>query len=426
VNFRWSKRSQLATSIFAESLCCAFADRFAQIGALFWTLTNMIETTHKVAAKHDDIAMNNHVAKRIPEKVEERYWQAAAERDRRADGTFVIAVRTTRIYCRPSCPARRPLRRNVVFFRTQQEAEAQGFRACLRCRPNELAAAVALVRQAAKLLAAGSEDALRLAEIAAELRTSPATLRRAFAQVTGLTPRELAAALRVERFKAMLRAGRSITDALYETGYGSASRVYERSNAQLGMTPAAYRKGGIGMKITYTIAKSPLGKVLVGATEKGVSAVYLGNDNAKMIAALREEYPRAELAAANEAYGRWVQEIVGRIEGRQPQVEVPLDLQATAFQRRVWQELQKIPRGATRTYAQVARAMGSPRAVRAVARACATNPVSIVVPCHRVIREDGKLAGYRWGLGRKKELLAVERGGAGGGGEALKGVATKA
>src|SRR5208282_4304877 len=262
---------------------------------------------------------------------------------------------------------------------------------------------------AAGVLGAGNEERLRLAGVARELRTSPATLRRAFAQVTGLSPRELAAAMRVDRFKAMLRGGRSITDALYETGYGSASRVYERSNAQLGMTPAAYRKGGLGMKITYTIAKSPLGKVLVGATEKGVSAVYLGDDNGKLIAALREEYPRAEIAEAGKSYGRWVQEIVGRIEGRHPQLEVPLDLQATAFQRRVWQELQKIPRGTTRTYSQVARAVGNPKAVRAVARACAMNPVSIVVPCHRVIREDGKLAGYRWGLERKEELLAQER-----------------
>jgi AraC family transcriptional regulator of adaptative response/methylated-DNA-[protein]-cysteine methyltransferase len=281
--------------------------------------------------------------------------------------------------------------------------------ACLRCRPNELAGSVALVQDAARLLAADSEDPVRLSGIAKKLRTSSTTLRRAFAQVTGLTPRDLAEALRIGRFKSMLRAGHSITEAMYETGYGSTSRVYERSNAQLGMTPAAYRKGGLGMKITYTIAKSPLGKVLVGSTEKGVSAVYLGDDDAKLIAALREEYPRAEIASSGKLYGRWVQEIVGRIEGRQTQLEVPLDLQATAFQRRVWQELQKIPRGATRTYSQVARAVGNPRAVRAVARACAMNPVSIVVPCHRVIREDGKLAGYRWGLERKEELLAQEQ-----------------
>jgi AraC family transcriptional regulator, regulatory protein of adaptative response / methylated-DNA-[protein]-cysteine methyltransferase len=352
---------------------------------------------------------NHNMGNPIPRRTEQRYWQAATTRDRRADGTFVLAVRSTRIYCRPSCPARRPLRRNVIFFRTQQEAETHGFRACLRCRPNELAGSVALVQDAARLLAADSEDPVRLSGIAKKLRTSSTTLRRAFAQVTGLTPRDLAEALRIGRFKSMLRAGHSITEAMYETGYGSTSRVYERSNAQLGMTPAAYRKGGLGMKITYTIAKSPLGKVLVGSTEKGVSAVYLGDDDAKLIAALREEYPRAEIASSGKLYGRWVQEIVGRIEGRQTHLEVPLDLQATAFQRRVWQELQKIPRGATRTYSQVARAVGNPRAVRAVARACAMNPVSIVVPCHRVIREDGKLAGYRWGLERKEELLAQER-----------------
>jgi AraC family transcriptional regulator, regulatory protein of adaptative response / methylated-DNA-[protein]-cysteine methyltransferase len=339
----------------------------------------------------------------------ERYWEATVARDRRADGTFVLAVRSTNIYCRPSCPARRPLRRNVVFYKTQQEAEKNGFRACLRCRPNELAVAVALVQRAASLMAATGEEEPRLTAVARALQTSPGTLRRAFVQVTGLKPRELAEALRLERFKGMLRAGRSITDALYETGYGSSSRVYERSNAQLGMTPATYRKGGLGMKIGYSIAESPLGKVLVGATDRGVSAVYLGDSEKKLIGELRSEYPKAEIAPAEEAYGRWVGEIVRRVEGRAASVEVPLDLQATAFQRRVWQELQKIPRGVTRTYTQVAKAMGKPRAVRAVARACAMNPVSIVVPCHRVIREDGKLAGYRWGLERKQELLAQEQ-----------------
>ena len=248
-----------------------------------------------------------------------------------------------------------------------------------------------------------------MGSLAAALGTTQATLRRAFLQVTGLKPWELAEALRVRRFKALLRAGKSIADALYETGYGSSSRVYERSNAQLGMTPATYRKGGQGMKIGYTIAKSPLGKVLVGATERGVSAVYLGDAENTMIAELREEYPRAEITPATDSFRRWVSEIVQRIEGKQPRMELPLDLQATAFQRRVWQELQRIPRGRTRTYSQVARSLGQPKAVRAVARACATNPVSVVVPCHRVIREDGALAGYRWGLSRKEQLLAQER-----------------
>jgi AraC family transcriptional regulator of adaptative response/methylated-DNA-[protein]-cysteine methyltransferase len=338
-----------------------------------------------------------------------RYWRATLARDSRADGSFVLAVRSTHIYCRPSCPARRPLRRNVTFFRTQEEAEKQGYRACLRCRPNEIASPVALVQRAADQLAESSEEGVRLGTVAAALGTTQATLRRAFLQVTGLKPRELAEALRIKRFKEMLRAGKSITDALYETGYGSSSRIYERSNAQLGMTPATYRKGGLGMKIGYTIAKSPLGKVLVAATERGVSAVYLGDAENAMIAELREEYPRAEIVPATDSFQRWVREIMQRIEGKRPRLELPLDLQATAFQRRVWQELQRIPRGRTRTYSQVARSLGQPKAVRAVARACATNPVSVVVPCHRVIREDGQLAGYRWGLSRKEQLLEQER-----------------
>src|SRR6266568_4220427 len=274
-----------------------------------------------------------------------RYWRATRARDPRADGSFVLAVRSTHIYCRPSCPARRPLRRNVTFFRTREEAEKQGYRPCLRCRPNEIAGPVVLVKRAAGKLAESNEEGVRLGALA----------------------------------------------------------------AALGMTPATYRKGGQGMKIGYTIARSPLGKVLVAATERGVSAVYLGDAENAMIAELRQEYPRAEIARATDSFQRWVREIVQRIEGGQPRLELPLDLQATAFQRRVWQELQRIPRGRTRTYSQVARYLGQPKAVRAVARACATNPVSIVVPCHRVIREDGTLAGYRWGLSRKEQLLAQER-----------------
>jgi AraC family transcriptional regulator, regulatory protein of adaptative response / methylated-DNA-[protein]-cysteine methyltransferase len=352
---------------------------------------------------------STHGKSNIPARAAARYWQATMSRDARADGTFVLAVRSTRIYCRPSCPARRPLRRNVVFFRTGEEAEKQGFRACLRCKPNEIAGPVALVEAASRELAASGEDTVRFGALATKLGSTPATLRRAFLQVTGLRPRELAEALRLARFKKMLREGKRITDALYETGYGSSSRVYERSNAQLGMTPATYRKGGRGMKIGYSITKSGLGKVLVAATDRGVSAVYLGDADAKLVEELRDEYPRAEISVVAGSFEKWVKEIVERVEGKPPRVELPLDLQATAFQRRVWQELQQIPRGSTRTYSQVARALGNPKAVRAVARACATNPVSIVVPCHRVIREDGNLAGYRWGLGRKEQLLAQER-----------------
>ena len=345
----------------------------------------------------------------IPPSAAARFWRATVSRDARADGTFVLGVRSTNIYCRPSCPARRPLRRNVVFFRTLEEAEKQGFRPCLRCRPNEVAGSIALVEKATRYLVDSDEDTVRFGALAVRLGTTPATLRRAFLRVTGLRPRELAEALRLARFKKLLRAGKSITDALYETGYGSSSRVYERSNAQLGMTPATYRKGGKDMKIGYSIAKSALGRVLVGATQRGVSAVYLGDTEAKLIEELRQEYPRAEISPATDSFERWVKEIVLRVEGKPPRMDLPLDLQATAFQRRVWQELQRIPRGATRTYSQVARALGNPKSVRAVARACATNPVSVVVPCHRVIREDGNLAGYRWGLSRKEQLLAQER-----------------
>jgi len=346
----------------------------------------------------------------IPARAAAQYWRATMTRDARADGTFVLAVRSTHIYCRPSCPARRPLRRNVVFFHSGAEAEKHGFRPCLRCRPNEVAGPVALVERASRELARfGEDEEAGFAALAGRLGTTPGTLRRTFVQVTGLRPRELAAALRLARFKKLLREGKGIAEALYETGYGSTSRVYESSDAQMGMTPATYRKGGQGMKIGYAIAKTSMGKILVGATERGVSAVYLGDADAELVKELREEYPKAEIVAGGDTFERWVEEIVQRVAGNPPRLELPLDLQATAFQRRVWQELQTIPRGRTRTYTQVARALGNAKAVRAVARACATNPVSIVVPCHRVIREDGSLAGYRWGLSRKEQLLAQER-----------------
>jgi AraC family transcriptional regulator of adaptative response/methylated-DNA-[protein]-cysteine methyltransferase len=339
-----------------------------------------------------------------------RYWRATMSRDHRADGTFVLGVRTTNIYCRPSCPARRPLRQNVIFFKTREEARQQGYRPCLRCKPDEVAGSIALVAKATRLLeSASDQDVVRFGALAKSLSTTTATLRRAFMQVTGLRPRELAETLRLAKFKKLLRGGSKITDALYETGYGSSSRVYERSNAQLGMTPATYQKGGKNMKIGYSIAKSKLGEVLVAATERGVSAVYLGDSEPKLVQELRDEYPRAEISEADHSFEKWVSEIVQRVEGKPPRVELPLDVQATAFQRRVWQELQRIPSGTTKTYSEVAQAIGDPKAVRAVARACATNPVSIVVPCHRVVRQDGNLAGYRWGISRKERLLEQER-----------------
>src|SRR5277367_732939 len=238
----------------------------------------------------------------ISGKAAARYWQATLQRDRRADGAFVFAVRSTHIYCRPSCPARRPLRQNTLFFSTAQEAESQGFRPCRRCKPHEQQEAIALVQRAAKLLIDSSEAAEegpRLELLASELKTTPAKLRRAFRRATGLAPREFAQAARLQRFKKMLREGARITDALYACGFGSSSRLYEKTNAQLGMTPASYRKGAAGMHIGYTLAKSSLGKVLVAATDRGVSAVYLGDTENALVDALRKEYPRADISAAN-------------------------------------------------------------------------------------------------------------------------------
>ena len=349
------------------------------------------------------------VSNAIPQGRQARYWRAMLARDGRADGTFFFAVRSTSIYCRPSCPARRPLRTNTLFFATRQEAEREGYRPCRRCRPDQIPRNVLIVRRAAQVLENELDEPVNVNMLARTLGVRTEALRRAFCQQVGLNPKELSAALRLKRFKKLLREGSSIADALYATGYGSASRVYERSNAQLGMTPAAYQKGGKGMNIRYTTSKSSLGEVLVAATERGVSAVYLGDRTPKLVEELKQEYPRAEITAEKGAFSEWVDEIVARVEGGAPRRELPLDLQATAFQRRVWQELQGIPRGATRSYAQVARAVGKPHAVRAVARACATNPVSVVVPCHRVVRSDGELAGYRWGIKRKQMLLEREK-----------------
>ncbi|HVO57934.1 MAG TPA: bifunctional DNA-binding transcriptional regulator/O6-methylguanine-DNA methyltransferase Ada [Dongiaceae bacterium] len=344
----------------------------------------------------------------ISPETAERFWQATLARDARADGTFFLAVKSTGIYCRPSCPARRPLRKNVLFYRTPEEARGGGFRACRRCRPDEIASAAALVQRALGVIRAEAGDKLSIAALAKRAGSNPSTLRRAFRSQTGLTPKELSAALQVAEFKKQIRDGKNVTDALYASGYGSSSRVYEQSDRTLGMTPATYQRGGKGMKIAYTTTKSSLGEVLVAATERGVSAVYLGDAAPRLVQELRREYPRAEIRERKGAFAEWVEEIVARTEGNAPRRELPLDVQATAFQSRVWKELQKIPRGATKTYSEVARALKQPRAVRAVARACATNPVSIVVPCHRVVREDGKLAGYRWGLQRKEKLLARE------------------
>jgi AraC family transcriptional regulator of adaptative response/methylated-DNA-[protein]-cysteine methyltransferase len=359
----------------------------------------------------------------------QKRWQSVQTRDRGADGAFVYAVRSTGIYCRPSCASRKPRREQVEFFSLPAAAEQRGFRACLRCRPrlarlrDPRTAAVAKVCREieAQIDADGaktangdaSETRLTLRTLSSTAGMSAHQLERAFRSVMGISPRQYTDARRMRRLKSRLRKGDDVTTALYDAGFGSSSRLYERAPAHLGMTPATYRQGGAGMKIHYTIAGSPLGRLLVGATERGISALYLGKDDGPLESSLRKEYPRAEIRRDRKGLEGWVGKILAHLRGREPNLDLPTDVQATAFQRRVWEELRKIPYGATRTYSQVARAMGKPKAIRAVARACATNPVSVVVPCHRVVRADGNLAGYRWGLERKQALLERESAGRG-------------
>ena len=346
-------------------------------------------------------------------------WKAVERRDRGADGEFVFAVRSTGIYCKPSCPSRRPRREQVVFFSLPEAAEQEGFRACKRCRPSAAPAAdpniekmrgVCRAIDAAVLADTSGETGmdLSLAGLSAKAGMSPHQLERAFRRAMGITPRQYADAQRMRRLKSRLKKGDDVTTALYEAGYGSSSRLYERAPSHLGMTPATYRRGGEGMQINYTFADSPLGRMLVGATDRGISALYIGDSDSKLEATLRKEYPRAEIARDRNGLSKWLQKILAHLRGREPHLDLPTDVQATAFQRRVWEELRRIPYGATRTYSEVARSIGRPTAIRAVARACATNPVSVVVPCHRVVREDGNLAGYRWGIDRKRALLESE------------------
>ena len=344
--------------------------------------------------------------------VENSYWRGVLERDRRLDGAFVFAVRSTGIYCRPSCPSRRPARKQVTFFPLPEAAERAGFRPCRRCRPRETRASnpqAELVRRVCAQIDSNLDVPLGLQALSALAGTSPFHLQRTFKRLMGISPREYADARRLHRFKAHLREGKEVTDAIYEAGYGSSSRLYERASSQLGMTPATYRRGGRGMTIGYTIANCPLGRVLVAATERGVCMVSLGDADAVLEAALLSEYPNAEIHRDASEISRWLKAILSNLDGHERRLDLPLDVEATAFQRQVWQELRRIPYGRTRSYSEVARAIGRPRAVRAVARACATNPVSIVVPCHRVVREDGNLAGYRWGLNRKAALIETEK-----------------
>lgn len=344
-------------------------------------------------------------------KIENYRWQAVLNRDGSLDGTFVFGVSSTGIFCRPSCPAKRPRRENVSFFNHALEAEQSGYRACLRCRPKAVDGdpQSVQVRAMCRYIEQHIEDRLTLALLAKEFRRSPFHLQRMFKSVLGVSPKAYIDAVRLRQVKQNLQAGHDVTTALYAAGYGSSSRLYERTATQLGMTPEKYRRGAVAAVVRYTIANSPLGRMLIAATDQGICSIQFAGHDEQLQQGLMREFPFATRRRDDAALAEWRVNLTRLMEGREASPSLPLDIRATAFQRRVWETLQKIPRGETRSYSAVAKKIGMPKATRAVARACATNPVAVAIPCHRVIREDGDLGGYRWGVERKEQLLAMEQ-----------------
>src|SRR5437868_866028 len=341
---------------------------------------------------------------------EAELWRAVESKDAAFDGLFVFAVTSTGVYCRPSCPSRRARRDRVQFFRLPEGAERAGFRSCKRCKPDAAPSPdphVELVRKACRIIES-RQPAPGLDELSTELGISQFHLQRVFKRIAGVTPRQYARARRVDEFKERVKRGDSIVGAMYDAGYGSSSRLYESATEELGMTPAELRRGGRGMQINFATAACSLGRILVGATEKGVCAVSLGESDKELESMLKSEYPEAKITRGGKSLDHSVALLLDHLQGEQPHLDLPIDVQATAFQRRVWEELRKIPYGDTRSYGYVAKAIGSPSSVRAVARACATNRVALVIPCYRVIREDKSLGGYKWGLRRKEKLLKNE------------------
>jgi AraC family transcriptional regulator of adaptative response/methylated-DNA-[protein]-cysteine methyltransferase len=340
-------------------------------------------------------------------------WKALASRDAAADGTFVYGVTSTGVYCRPSCPSRRPRADRVRFFDTTVDARQAGFRACKRCRPDTVGLVqpgIDAVKRASAYLAAHADQTVTLEQLARVAAMSPHHLQRRFKKIVGLSPREFQSAVRAGNLRTSLRDGRDVTTAIYEAGYGSPSRVYEAAPTGKGMSLSNYRRGGAGMHITYATIPSPVGVVLIASTENGVCSVKIGGSEAALVTDLTREFSAAEIHADSKVRREWTKAIASHLRGDAPSLDLPIDVRATAFQWKVWRALQRIPYGETREYAQVAKSIGRPKAVRAVARACATNPVALVVPCHRVVPRSGGIGGYRWGTVCKERLLSAEQG----------------
>jgi AraC family transcriptional regulator of adaptative response/methylated-DNA-[protein]-cysteine methyltransferase len=345
-----------------------------------------------------------------PDTQESQRWTSVLDKDQQADGTFVYAVKTTGIYCRPSCPSKPAKRQNVEFFDSAALALASGYRACKRCKPDGLSQAderQGLVLKACKAIEQSSSG-LSLDELSAQAGLSPHHFHRIFKAVTGLTPKQYHRGVQAQRVTSTLKEASSVTDAISGAGFNSSGRFYEGAGAALGMSPSSFRQGGAGQEIQYAIEPCVLGMVLVAATPRGVCAIEFADAESVLIGRLRERFPKANHLSGDAVFKQWIGTILGYIEQPRGVLTLPLDVQGTVFQRRVWEALQEIPPGQTASYTEVARRIGQPKAVRAVAHACATNQLALAIPCHRVVRANGDLAGYRWGLERKAELLRRE------------------
>ncbi|MCJ9429345.1 bifunctional DNA-binding transcriptional regulator/O6-methylguanine-DNA methyltransferase Ada [Kordiimonas marina] len=345
-------------------------------------------------------------------KTDAEKWQAVRARDKTADGQFYFSVATTGVYCRPSCGARLPNRENVAFHNDRDAAEAAGFRPCKRCRPDSTPswqARAAMVAEACRFIE-DAETSPTLEDVAAHAGLSPHHFHRVFKEVTGVTPKAYATAHRTKAVKAGLKTGGTVTDAIYDAGYGASSRFYEKADGFLGMSPKAYKAGGKGQTVRYSIRPSALGRMLIAATDKGICMIQFGDDDTALTEALSHDFPDATLTAGDAVFDAWADAALALVEtGAKPEAGLPLDIQGTAFQQKVWQALQAIPPGETASYKEVAEAIGDAKAVRAVARACASNRIAVAIPCHRVVRSDGGISGYRWGVERKRVLLSREK-----------------
>jgi AraC family transcriptional regulator, regulatory protein of adaptative response / methylated-DNA-[protein]-cysteine methyltransferase len=335
-------------------------------------------------------------------------WSMVLARDAKADGRFVYAVKSTGVFCRPTCPSRRPRRENVEFFNSPAQAQQAGYRACRRCTPLERNPQSQKVEAACRYIDDNLDLTLSLTAISRHVAISPFHFQRMFKRILGISPREYQQARRAGKFRQALLGDGSVTEAIYEAGFSSSSRAYESIPAQLGMTPSAFKRGGEGIEIRCTVVSTELGKLLVATTPRGICSVRFGESEAALLRELKRDFSAAEIHRDDEGLESVATQIKQLLSGSTAPLNIPLDLRGTAFQQMVWKELRRIPQGQTRSYTDVAKAIGKPKAVRAVANACGSNPVAIVVPCHRVVQKDGSLAGYRWGVKRKAALLEKE------------------